>query len=114
MTSQQKTPSIRERAAALAEKTADAYSADAFGNSWVATCAMLLRRGYTEREAEAILRSKWTRWARDMGSKYEGNSKTLERFLDARPAKGRPSMFKSDEDLARQVRELTAETFGEV
>lgn len=113
MTKTTTTPTLKQRAADLAEKTSDAYSADAFGNSWTATCAMLLRRGYTEREAEAILRSKWTRWARDMDSKYEGNSKTLERFLDHRPAAGRPSMFKSDADLARQVAELVAETFAD-
>lgn len=108
MTKTPKAPTLKQRAEALAEKTSGAYSADAYGNSWTATCAMLLRRGYTEREAEAILRSKWTRWARDMDSKYEGNSKTLERFLDT---VGPRSMFRSEADRARQVAELVAETF---
>lgn len=54
----------------LAARTADAYSADAFGAvGWTECAAMLIRRGYGDEEAEAILRSKWTRWARDSCAK---------------------------------------------
>lgn len=117
MTTKPKTPSMTARAKALAEKTEDAYSAGDYRN-WSAVCRMLLARGYSEKEAEAILRSKWTRWAGDMVSSNDNlPTKTLADFLDARPKAGRPSMFKSDEDLARQVAELVAETFdanGEV
>lgn len=49
----------------LATKTADAYSADSYSN-WTACARLLARLGYNEHQAEAILRSKWTRWARDM------------------------------------------------
>jgi len=53
---------------ALAAKTSDAYSADSYTN-WTACARLLARLGYDEREAEAILRSKWTRWARDAWDK---------------------------------------------
>ena len=50
----------------LAAKTADAYSADCFGSvRWVEAAKMLLDLGLTEEQAEAVLRSKWTRWCRD-------------------------------------------------
>ncbi len=111
MTKPAKTPSVTARAKALAEKTADAYMADGYRH-WSAVCALLLRRGYSEIEAEAILRSKWMRWAGDAVSSNDNlPTKTIADFLDARPKAGRPSMFKSDEDLARQVAELVAETF---
>ena len=50
----------------LAVRTADAYSADRYA-SWVACARLLVTvRGYSLREAEAILRSKWMRWAADV------------------------------------------------
>ena len=55
---------IKERAKALASWTRSAYSADAY-YSWPAVAEALLRRGYTEAETEAIMFSKYTRWARD-------------------------------------------------
>jgi len=48
----------------LAEKTVDAYSADRYA-SWENVAKLLLRHGYSERQAEAIMRSKWARWAGD-------------------------------------------------
>jgi hypothetical protein len=66
----------------LATDTADAYSADSF-NSWERVCRILAARGFNAWEAEAILRSKWTRWCRDefqVGS--TANSACLEKFLD--------------------------------
>ena len=82
-------------AVALAAKTADAYSMPRYGN-WNAVCAMLLTRGYTSEGAEAILRSKWTRWAADESNAGYGHatSADLARFLDALP------------DETRAVREL--------
>ena len=50
----------------LAAKTSDAYSADAFGPiRWVQAAKMLLDYGLSEKQAEDVLRSKWTRWCRD-------------------------------------------------
>lgn len=72
------------KARELAEKTKDAYSADAFGEAeWKKAAKMLLKRGYSPAQAEGILRSKWTRWCRDAYSDAgEGKAKYLEQFLD--------------------------------
>jgi hypothetical protein len=93
---------IKDRAAALSEQTATSYSWDRYSN-WTAVCAMLLRRGFTEREAEAILRSKWTRWAGDGSTNAYGHctSKDLARFLDGM------------RNLDAEVRKLVTETFPE-
>ena len=74
---------ITQQANDLSERTSDAYSYDRYRN-WTAVCQMLLNRGYTELEAEAILRSKWTRWACDQDSNRYGchTSKALARFVD--------------------------------
>lgn len=48
----------------LAERTADASSVWRF-TSWYDLCEAFERAGYTERQAETILRSKITRWAAD-------------------------------------------------
>jgi hypothetical protein len=55
---------LQQRATRLAALTADAYSYDRY-RSWRSCARMLLTAGYGEPEAEAILRSKWTRWAAD-------------------------------------------------
>lgn len=65
--------SIRKAAKELANKCADAYSADRYA-SWPAVAEWLLRKGYTEAEAEAIMRSKWTRWAADASSNRYGRN----------------------------------------
>jgi hypothetical protein len=57
---------ISKEAKALGEKTWDAYSAPAYGKrNWAEVAQMLLARGFTAEQAEIIMRSKWTRWARD-------------------------------------------------
>ena len=67
----------------LAQKTSDAYSASRY-KSWSAVAQVLLTRGYSERQAEAILRSKWTRWAADHSdSEYgEATPDDLVRFIE--------------------------------
>jgi hypothetical protein len=96
----------RALAAELAERTADAYSYDNYGEaSWRACAAMLLRRGYSDEEAEAILRSKWTRWAADSTNrkswKYGATtSLDLARFIDGLHG-----------DIKAQVAELVDGTF---
>ena len=92
---------ITKQAKDLASKTSDAYSADRFKN-WDAIAQTLLNLGYSELESEAILRSKWTRWACDMDTSrnrygYHTSSAML-RFL-----KGTPYS---------EVKALTYETFG--
>lgn len=98
----------RARAARIANK-AGGYSEDRFA-SWDAVAAMLCRRGYSDREAVAIMVSKWTRWAcdGDEGHAYGRHTAgTLARFLDrdlARPGTGA---------VSEQVEDLTRETFGD-
>jgi hypothetical protein len=67
----------------LATSTEDAYSFNRYTN-WRACAALLARRGYTYREAETILRSKWMRWAGDASSNRYGrvSSRDLARFLE--------------------------------
>lgn len=50
----------------LAQSTADAYSFSRFGlTEWTKAITGLFEMGYDERQVEAIMRSKWTRWAGD-------------------------------------------------
>lgn len=71
-----------DRAKRIAEATADAYSHDAFGDrEWLRSTHMLIDMGYTDEEVEAILRSKWTRWARDEEGTYKGSCRMLRRFI---------------------------------
>lgn len=69
----------------LAEKTADAYSAALYGPVEWTRCARLLQaRAYTDREVEAILRSKWTRWAADGSyTPQQPTAADLAKFLDS-------------------------------
>lgn len=82
----------------LAEKTKDTYSASSY-RSWTQCAFVLLDRGFTEREAEAILRSKWTRWARDWAGKTIGTANDLVRFIEA------PKNMCTDEAVAELVRQ---------
>lgn len=74
--------SYRFNPAEMATQTEDAYSAGSY-NSWEQVCRVLAKRGFNAWEAEAILRSKWTRWCRDeFQTGAKANSKHLEKFLD--------------------------------
>lgn len=66
----------------MAEDTSDAYSAGRY-TSWTACARLLAERGFNSWEAEAILRSKITRWARDMWTKRSTpTSGALANYLD--------------------------------
>lgn len=68
----------------LAEQTNDAYSAYSF-TSWKGVCKLLHDRGFNRYEAEAILRSKLTRWCRDMfgdGLGKKNTPDTLAKYLN--------------------------------
>lgn len=67
----------------LVERTKDAYSFDRY-SSWKACVRLLNKRGYSEIEIEAVLRSKWMRWAGDRSTNEYGQvtSGDLARFLD--------------------------------
>lgn len=64
----------------VASRTEDAYSFDRY-RSWAGVTRVLLNRGLTSREAEAVLRSKWMRWAADAVGK-DSNITTAE-FIKA-------------------------------
>jgi len=92
---------ITQKAKDLASKTSDAYSSDRFA-SWEGVIQSLLNLGYSEIETEAIVRSKWARWACDHDTSRNRygrhTSSAMIRFL-----KGTPQS---------EVKALTFETFG--
>jgi hypothetical protein len=94
---------ITQQARDLAEKTSDAYSSDRFA-SWESVIQALLNLGYSEIETEAIVRSKWTRWAcdHDTGRNRYGRhtSSAMMRFMKDTPQS--------------EVTKLVYETFGEL
>jgi hypothetical protein len=86
----------------MASRTGDAYSADGY-TSWLACVRLLARLGYDEWQTEAILRSKWTRWARDSwDGRGTPTSNALRNFL----VRNHYNPKHSD------VAELVKETFG--
>jgi hypothetical protein len=94
---------ITDKAKTLAYHTSGAYSFDAYKN-WDAVIQMCLDLGYSEMETEAIVRSKWTRWAcdHDTGRNRYGRhtSSAMMRFMKDTPQS--------------EVTKLVYETFGEL
>lgn len=90
----------RETVKALAERLSDAYSTDRYRSEWAPSIKALRAAGYDDRQIEAIIRSKWTRWAADAGGKRYGQAtaKDLMTFVAHR----RPS----------ELAELVQETFS--
>ena len=76
---------IAAQVQALAVRTADAYSFDRYA-SWKACAAALLRRGYNDRQAEKILRSRIMRWVADNARHGYATSNDLLRFMDRDPS----------------------------
>jgi hypothetical protein len=92
----------------FAESTSDAYSYSRYGDgAWRQCHRMLRKRGYTDKQVESIMRSKWTRWAADHSGKEYGrvSSKDLERWLDICGGHNRPVTL-------NDVEQLTLETFN--
>lgn len=77
--------------AVFAEELADAFSTDRYRGGWGGCISMLRKRGYSDRQIEAIIRSKWPRWAGDMSDRAYGQltSTDLAKFLDTMPAQKR-------------------------
>lgn len=59
-------------AIAIAANCEDAYSSDNY-ESWPSLAQELLDMGYDARESEAIMRSKYARWAGDMSAAEYGS-----------------------------------------
>lgn len=91
-------PILSMRAKALAEKTEGAYSFDRY-KDWTSVAKALLQK-YTFEQSEAILLSKWTRWAADMGGKPYGKAIAKDVIE-----------FAAKQGLD-EVKKLTEETFG--
>lgn len=102
----------KQRATRIAEQCADAYSADRY-RSWTNVALVLVNRGYSDRQVEAIMRSKWTRWAGDAiedhskGIRY-GNlpARAITEFIDDMKTR------RGVEAVVREIVEITTETFG--
>jgi len=97
---------MKETIQEFAERISDAYSSDRY-NGGFAPCIRALRiRKYDDRQIEAMLRSKWTRWAADASSRTYGhaNSADFLRFLDNYNGKGKPIEIE-------EVKKLTEEHF---
>lgn len=94
---------IQHKAKEIADKSSDAYSSGRYV-SWYGCALSLLKRGYSDKEVEAILRSKWMRWAGDSSDKPFGRytSGDIIRFID-------DPRNRIDKE---EVRRLTEETFG--
>ena len=73
----------QQRISNLADQTSNAYSYGRY-RSWRSVVQALVRRGYTDVEIEAIVRSKWTRWAADASDRRYGaaTGSDLTRFMD--------------------------------
>lgn len=70
--------------AGVAAGTENAYSAGSF-SSWTSVVRVLAKRGFNRFEAEAILRSKITRWCRDeanIDTFDMAPANTLSKYLD--------------------------------
>lgn len=89
----------------LADFTSDAYSFDRYGRKeWILCAKMLLARGFTMIEAEAILRSKWPRWAGDAAAGRESHPIASDLQAMIVRVQGHP---------AYDVAQLVAETFDD-
>lgn len=71
----------------FSQELSDAYSTNYYNNSWVACIRMLRKRNYNDEQIEAIIRSRWTRWAHDSwqtkNTKWSKTpAKALAKFLD--------------------------------
>ena len=79
----------------FAEELSDAYSTDRYSGGWNGCIRMLRRHGLDDQEVEAVIRSKWTRWAGDASGKPYGRvtSRDLEKAL--------PQIQKDLTDLVR-------------
>jgi hypothetical protein len=87
--------------AEFAKKLADAYSTNRYVGGWSACIKKLRARGLNDREIEAVIRSKWTRWAADSSEKpyTKTSASDLIKFMDA-------------DNMWKEVPRLTEDTFS--
>lgn len=63
---------LRQSLARVMPKVEAAYSMDRY-NSWEQVAKTLLKHGLDERQTEAVMCSKWTRWAADASGQRYGS-----------------------------------------
>jgi hypothetical protein len=73
----------RKDATQFATELFNAYSTSRYKGGWAGCIEMLRKRGYSDPQIEAIIRSKWTRRAAGNSSNYEyATADDLARFID--------------------------------
>ncbi len=95
---------LRQRAQVLGEECGG-YSADRY-RSWASVAYALLNLGLNEREAEAVMRSKHTRWAADQDDTHRYGYHPGHIIADYLTA-----IYSTPEDLATEVVALIEGTF---
>lgn len=95
---------IHQQAKRVAERCSDAYSANRY-YSWTEVAKALLVRNYDEFMTEAIMRSKFTRWAADTSENSYGKapSRVLVEYLDNNPG-DRMDNFEDIKEFAEELR----------
>lgn len=91
----------RAQVAEFSERLDDAYSTDRYGGNWRGCIRALAGLGLDEREIEAVIRSKWTRWAADVGGKPYGRATSTDLLV----------FMSRQRNLKRDLAELVAGTF---
>ena len=89
----------------FAKELKDAYSTSRYRCGWRGCIVALRSREYDDRQIEAIIRSKWTRWAADdKGRPGQATAADLLKWMDDTRNKVTPE----------EVQELIGETFENV
>jgi len=76
---------VVEEVTTFADRLSDAYSTDAYRGGWGSCIKALRKRGLNDLQIEAIIRSKWTRWAGDSSESNRYGSYTssdLIKYMD--------------------------------
>lgn len=102
--------SLRDRAQALGE-ACGGYSKDRY-RSWTSVAYALLEMGLNEQEAEAVMRSKWTRWAADHDEHHRYGYHPGYIIADYLWGDGLNRGGTSVADLAEEIVELVVGTEG--
>jgi len=91
--------SKHEPIAEMAERLSDAYSTERYRGGWAPAIRALRAAGLDDRQVEAVIRSKWARWAADEHGSYDNvPARALVEFV----AKQSP----------QSLRDLTDESFS--
>lgn len=94
------------RAAEVAAATTDAYSFERYGaKAWEATALALFALGLSARGVEAVLRSKWMRWAADAAGNKRPDAVAVVRWIQRE--------YPNERRLTIAIDQLIAQTFDD-